>query len=113
MRKTSKYKNRKFTVNGISWDSEAEYRRYKILQLMERAGEISNLERQVPFELIPKTDKYRATKYIADFVYTDKDGQRVIEDVKGVMTEEFKLKRKLFYHVYGTDIAIVSAKEYS
>ena len=73
---------------------------------MQRAGEISELNRQVPFVLMPsytisdKTTKQgfktvREIRYIADFTYRLKDGTRIIEDVKGMQTDVFKLKRKL------------------
>lgn len=72
----SKYYNQKITVDGITFDSKKEYRRYRELCLMERAGEIDNLERQVKFELIPTQKKNgkvveRACSYVADFVYNE------------------------------------------
>ena len=75
----SKYYNQKITVDGITFDSKKEYRRYRELCLMERAGEIDNLERQVKFELIPTQKKNGkvvewACSYVADFVYNEKPG---------------------------------------
>lgn len=87
-----------------------EHRRANQLKLMERAGEISNLREQVPFEVIPaQRDKAgklieRSCRYIADFVYNDKEGNIVVEDTKGVRTKEYKIKRKLMLHVHGIRI---------
>lgn len=104
----SKYHNRKITVDGETFDSIREYRRYKELQLMERAGEISNLRRQDRFQLIPAQYKdgkcvERECDYIADFVYTE-NGVKVVEDVKGVKTAEYIIKRKLMLLCYGIRI---------
>ena len=96
----SKYGNRKTEIDGIVFDSAKEARRYAELKLMERAGEISNLRRQVVFELTPSIREggrviERASHYIADFTYTDRrTGQMVVEDVKGKRTPEYVLKRK-------------------
>lgn len=97
----SKYGNRK--TKGF--DSAKEWRRNQELEIMQRAGEISKLNRQVPFVLMPsytiadETTKQgfrtvREIRYIADFTYI-KNGKRIIEDVKGMQTEVFKIKRKL------------------
>ena len=98
----SKYGNKK--TKGF--DSAKEWRRNQELEIMQRAGEISELNRQVPFVLMPsytiadKTTKQgfktvREIRYIADFTYRLKDGTRIIEDVKGMQTDVFKIKRKL------------------
>lgn len=98
----SKYGNKK--TKGF--DSAKEWRRNQELEIMQRAGEISELNRQVPFVLMPsfaiadKTTKsgrrtVREIRYIADFTYRLKDGTRIIEDVKGMQTDVFKIKRKL------------------
>ncbi|WP_103576585.1 DUF1064 domain-containing protein [Campylobacter concisus] len=97
----NKYHNRK--TKGF--DSTKEWRRNQELEIMQRAGEISELNRQVPFVLMPsytiadETTKQgfrtvREIRYIADFTYI-KNGKRIIEDVKGMQTEVFKIKRKL------------------
>lgn len=101
-----KYNARKTTVDGITFDSKREANRYAELKLLERAGEISDLKLQVPFELIPKQPGERAVKYIADFVYTE-DGQTVVEDTKGVKTPVYILKRKLLLWVHGIRIVEV------
>ena len=98
----NKYHNRK--TKGF--DSAKEWRRNQELEIMQRAGEISELNRQVPFVLMPsytiadETTKQgfrtvREIRYIADFTYRLKDGTRIIEDVKGMQTDVFKIKRKL------------------
>lgn len=98
----SKYNNRK--TKGF--DSAKEWRRNQELEALQRAGEISELKRQVPFVLMPsykvadETTKQgfrtiREIRYIADFTYRLKDGKKIIEDVKGMQTDVFKLKRKL------------------
>lgn len=103
-----KYGNRKTVVDGIKFDSKVEAERYKELRLMEKAGEIRDLVLQPKFLL---QDKFkhkgkteRAVKYIADFKYFDVlRGVYVVEDVKGVETEAFKIKRKLFLKRYGCE----------
>ena len=91
--------------------SRKEHRRANELQLMQRAGSISNLREQVSYELIPPqrgTDGKvleRACTYIADFVYTDNaTGQTIVEDTKGFRTKEYIIKRKLMLHVHGIRI---------
>jgi hypothetical protein len=100
----AKYGNRKIIRDGIEFDSIKECQRYCELKLMQRAGVISDLQLQVPFELLP-TQRIdgkvveRAVNYIADFVYKQ-DGQTVVEDTKGYKTEKYIMKRKmmLFFH---------------
>lgn len=102
----SKYFNRKLKApDGQVFDSVKEFHRWGCLRLLERAGKIKNLQRQVKFELIPKQDGERACTYIADFVY-EEDGKLVAEDVKGYMTEVFRLKKKLMLWVHGIRIKI-------
>lgn len=113
----SKYHNQKVKYKGRVFDSRKELRRYQELLLMQQAGEIRDLECQVSFQLIPpqkykdpvsgrwKTEK--GTKYIADYVYVTRDGERVVEDVKGVRTKEFILKRKLMLWLNGIHIVEV------
>ena len=119
-----KYGNRKVTVDGISFDSVREARRYKELKLLLLAGEIIGLHMQVPFELVPaqyeetgevyskgprkgqpKQGKCieKSVVYVADFVYWQ-NGQRIVEDTKGVRTTEYIIKRKLMLHKYGIRI---------
>lgn len=103
-----KYGNKKTVVDGIEFDSKIEAIRYKELKLQEKLGMISDLELQPEFLLQEKFRAYgkteREIKYIADFKYFDKCRKRVVvEDVKGVETAVFKLKRKLFLKRYGND----------
>lgn len=92
------------TLDGQVFDSQKEYRRCIELQIMERAGKISDLQRQVKYELIPKQKGERACTYVADFVYKDSDGNTVVEDVKGVRTDAYKIKRKLMLSIHGIRI---------
>ena len=98
-------------IDGIGFDSNKEGARYEELKLLQRAGEISDLRLQVPFELVPNQKRNgkvieRAVKYIADFVYTDKDGETVVEDVKSPATKTavYTLKRKLMLWEFGIEI---------
>lgn len=103
----NKYKNTKTEVDGILFDSKKEAARYKELKLLEAAGEIKELRRQVRYELIPKCEiegiKIRATHYIADFVY-EESGHTVVEDVKGYRTKEYRNKKRQMKERYGIEI---------
>ena len=106
----SKYGNRKIFADGQSFDSLKEYRRWRELKLLERAGEIGLLRRQVPFDLLPaqyddRTGKLieRGVRYVADFVYQT-DGFTVVEDTKGMRTKEYILKRKMMLYFHGIRI---------
>lgn len=115
----AKYHNRKITRDGVTFDSRKEFCRYEELQLLQQAGEITNLRRQVKFVLIPtqrepskigtrggvKKGKLleRECSYIADFVYSQ-NGKIVVEDTKGVRTKDYIIKRKLMLRVYGIRI---------
>lgn len=114
---------------GEKFDSKAEYHRWYELKLLERAGKIRDLRRQVTFELIPTqreegTEVYKAgpqkglpkpgavieksCSYVADFVYFDEQGNNVVEDTKGLKKgaayELFKIKRKLMLQKFGIRI---------
>lgn len=104
----SKYGAKKATVNGVTFDSKKEAKRYGELVLLERAGKISGLEMQVKFELIPSQRidgkvVERACQYVADFVYME-NGTKVVEDTKGFKTKDYIVKRKLMLHKYGIRI---------
>jgi hypothetical protein len=118
----SKFHSKKITVGGITFDSKKEYRRYCELILLERAGQIQNLELQKVFELIPVQyetfERYgkngnrlkdgsrcieKACVYKADFVYTE-NGKTVVEDTKGFKTKDYIIKRKLMLHIHGIRI---------
>lgn len=104
----SKYHSRKITRDGMTFDSMKEYKRFQELALLASAGQVSDLQRQVKFELIPSQRingkvVERACTYIADFVYFQ-DGQKVVEDTKGFKTKDYIIKRKLMLHVHGIRI---------
>lgn len=105
--RTGKYHARKTTVDGITFDSRKEADRYLVLKGMEEDGLIEDLRRQVRYELVPAFDvdgrHYRPVCYVADFVYVE-DGQEVVEDVKGMRTDTYRLKSKLFAYRYGVSI---------
>ena len=107
--KKSKYGSNKIVVDGIKFDSVKEATRWQELKILEKAGEVSNLQRQVKYEVLPvQRDKgkvlERPVYYIADFVYTDTDGNTVCEDTKGYKTKEYIIKRKLMLYMYGIKI---------
>lgn len=110
LRGQRKYANEPTTLDGIRFDSKAEARRWGDLRLLERAGQVADVRRQVRYVLVPKTARpsggfERETAYIADFVYVDaKSGRTVIEDVKGAVTPEYRLKRKLMLWVHGLEV---------
>ena len=99
----SKYHAVKTTIDGKTFDSKKEAVRYMELCLLEDAGEIQDLRTQVPYELIPKQAGERACIYKADFVY-QQNGETVVEDVKGMRTDAYKIKRKLMLWRYGIKI---------
>jgi len=100
-----KYRNRK--VAG--YDSIAEWSRAKDLQLLERGGVISDLKEQQSFELVPKQQGERAINYVADFTYIE-NGQLVVEDVKGMRTALYILKRKLMKFIHGIEVKEIGGK---
>ena len=126
--KPPKYHNCKCEYDGIIFDSRKEGLRYQELKLLEKAGEIKELELQKVFELIPaqfetvetgefykigvkkglpKTKKVcieQSVTYKADFAYKNKAGETVVEDTKGVKTIEYIIKRKLMLYILGIKI---------
>ena len=105
-RKTTKYGARKTTFMGIKFDSMWEAERWGELTAMEKAGYITDLQRQISYEIVVNDQKI--CKYVADFQYNKVDEygnlEEVVEDAKGVETAEFKLKKKLMKAVYGIEI---------
>ena len=115
----SKYNNRKVRRDGLTFDSKKEHKRYNELLLLEQAGEIANLRRQVKFVLIPTQREpniigsrggvkkgrllERECSYIADFVYRE-NGKMVVEDAKGLRTKDYIIKRKLMLYVHNIRI---------
>ena len=118
----SKYHSRKITVDGETFDSKKEFQRYRELQLLEKAGKIFGLRRQVKYRLLPSqyvtVETENGTKdvcverpvtYIADFVYTvphspGKWCETVVEDCKGFRTKDYVLKRKMMLYFHGIQI---------
>lgn len=87
------------TLDGILFDSKAEATRYAELKMLLKAGMIQKLELQPVFPLVPAQGKERGLSYVADFSY-EESGHRIVEDVKGMRTDVYKLKRKLFRAMY-------------
>ena len=104
----SKYKAKKCIIDGITFDSKKEGKRYAELRELEKRGEIADLQMQVKFELIPSQRIggrviERAVTYIADFTYYYK-GDYVVEDVKSskrMIRPEYIIKRKLMLYLKG------------
>ena len=105
--KQNKYHNKKVEYDGIKFDSVKEKNRYIGLKQLERLGVIQNLQRQVKYELQPSFKfngaTIRSITYIADFVYIQ-GGVEIIEDVKGIRTKEYLLKKKMFMYKYQKEI---------
>lgn len=128
IKKKNKLNARKIIVDGETFASEKEFKRWQELLLLQKTGEISDLQKQVKFVLIPEYFEYhprfsektgkrlldkkvcveRECAYIADFVYTDRDGNVVVEDTKGCKKgatyKLFKIKRKLMLEKYGIKV---------
>lgn len=96
----NKYRNQKTIIDEIKFDSKKEAMRYRHLKTFERVGLIKDLRLQVPYILIDKSQYGRAIKYVADFVYIE-DDNLVVEDVKGVRTDVYRLKKRLMAERYG------------
>lgn len=100
----SKYHNKKVTIDGRTFDSMAEAAYYQELKLRLKAGDIRGFGCQSKISLLPGFEKYgrkiRPVTYIADFIIEHKDGSIEYIDVKGMETEVFKLKRKMFDYFY-------------
>lgn len=115
-RKSNKYGSKKVEINGIVFDSKKEAKRYNELLLLEKAGAIQNLQRQVKYVLIPSQREpdtigkkggihrgktiEKECSYYADFVYQEA-GETVAEDTKGMRTTDYIIKRKLMLYVHG------------
>jgi hypothetical protein len=100
-----KYRNRKVVIHGFRFASKREANRYLQLYVLQSAGEISGLRLQPEFEL--RVNGRLVCKYIADFEYTDAAGNLVLEDAKGVRTEAYRVKKKLFEALTGRVIVEV------
>jgi hypothetical protein len=104
-------------ADGTVFDSRGEMRRWYELRLLERTGQISMLERQVQFPIVINRKqlalrstrfhkKGRPVVYIADFVYIDKNGEKIIEEFKGVWNDAARLKVALVEQLYGIEVTI-------
>lgn len=116
----SKYHSRKTWAFGIQFDSKREAERFMELKELEAKGKIHDIKMQVKFVLIPAQKEpdtvgvkggkikgrtlERAVHYVADFTYFTKDGTFIVEDVKGVRTPEYIIKRKLLLYRFGIRI---------
>lgn len=105
--KRSKYRAVPTVVDGIRFASKKEARRWQVLRLLEKAGEIIGLERQKKYNLC--VNGYLIAIYISDFRYVPcnhrQEGEGwIVEDVKGFKTPEYKLKKKLMKAIYGIEI---------
>ena len=118
----NKYRSKKITIGGITFDSRKEAKRYGELALLEKAGQIADLELQKSFVLLPAQfetyERYgkkgqrlkdgtrcieKAVNYKADFVYKE-NGRLVVEDTKGFKTKDYIIKRKLMLYIHGIKI---------
>jgi len=115
IRQTTKYGAKKTSVDNILFDSKAEAEYYIGLKMLQKSGKVKYFELQPEYVLLdpypdPATGKMiRAIKYRADFLVRYPDGREEVVDVKGVRTETYKLKKKLFESRYGIPIKEVSA----
>ena len=117
-----KFRNHKVETPEGTFDSKGEHLRWLYLKDAERRGEISGLRLQVPFELLPAIYKdevvhlktkdkverrlvQRAVHYVADFVYTDREGKEHVEDTKGLRLPDYILKKKMMLALKGIEIS--------
>lgn len=103
-----KYRNQPVVVDGIRFDSKAEAHRWGELRFLEQSGAIFGLRRQVPFEMV--VNGVKVCTYVCDFLY-EQGGEPVVEDVKGVVTPEFKLKKKLMKACHGIDVLVTGRRK--
>lgn len=107
--KPSKYHAQRVDAEDGKFDSKLEFRRWRELKLLERAGVITGLKRQVRILLIPQSKYGREIAYVADFSYRE-DGKLVIEDTKSEATKTplYRLKKRLVAEKYGIEIQEVT-----
>jgi len=110
----AKYRNRKTTLDGMTFDSAKEARRWQELKLLEAAGEIRRLRRQPRYSLFALPHAPGASAIVGhftpDFGYVTRDGLAVIEDVKSPITRKetaYRLRKKLFEANYGVTVTEV------
>lgn len=104
--KRSKYGNKPMVIDGMTFDSRKEGRRYEKLALRQKAGEIGNLEFQVSYDLVVNGEL--VSRYVADFRYIIvATGETVVEDVKSRATRinrVYRIKKKLMKAIYNIEI---------
>ena len=112
-RRPNKYFAKKTVAMGLKFDSRWEAERWGQLKAMERAGVVTQLERQITYEL--SINDVKICNYIADFRYLleEEDGlsRLVVEDAKGIQTPEFRLKKKMMKAIYNIDIYLSFKKK--
>lgn len=96
-----KYRNKPTLVDGVTFHSKKEARRYEALKVLQAAGKLRELKHQVRFDL--RVKGFLVCAYIADFCYIE-DEKQVVEDTKGVRTEVYQIKKKLMKAVHGLEI---------
>ena len=106
-----KYRNKPCTIGAEKYRSQREAKRHQDLLMLQQAGLIAGLVREVPFELAPgvmiegETRKRPAVRYVADFVYSDvKAGKIIVEDAKGMQTPVYRLKKHLMATIRGIHV---------
>lgn len=115
-RRPNKYGAQPLTIDGIRFASKVEAGRYQHLKLLERAGEIINLELQPRFKL--EYGYVAICTYVGDFRYrrTDADGREVVEDVKGYSKgaswQMFRVKANLLYALHSIPVMVVRGRAY-
>lgn len=108
-RNRNKFGNKKSIQDGVKFDSKKELRVWNMLVAREKQGEISNLERQIPYtfsvdgNLMRYLPSKRPLKYVADFRYIE-DSKTVVGDAKGLLTTEYKIKKALMFWINGIEI---------
>ena len=113
----SKYNAKKVEYRGWIFDSKFELTYFIYLQELEKQGKITNLQRQVKYNLLPRqTDennkfKYHPVEYKSDFEYDDVQGWHHTVDTKGFRTADFRIKQKLFYYRTNRELECVTYKE--
>lgn len=104
----NKYNAKKVEYNGIKFDSALELKCWQYLEQLVKEDKITNLNRQVKFELLPANCMYRALNYVADFTFNVGD-RYIVADAKGMVLPEFKIKQKIFFDKYKYPITIVKS----
>ena len=107
----NKYRNIPTVVDGLRFASKAEARRYQELCLLQRAVAVYTANSVRWFIRQPSFDLPGGVRYIADFLVIWDDGRITVEDVKGVETQVFKIKKKLFEEKYGPLTIIKGARK--